>query len=366
MLVQNQDYPTQHAWQMLELDLEIAKERSAKEIKAAGDVLRSNPALYVDALNAESILLVTRWRSSHESAMKSVMRSLQRHARVNHYKGIISGREKRLRSIAAKLNRQPNMALNTMQDIAGCRIVLDDAKSADAFASSLRVKLSENPGSSSIVKETDYIRNPKADGYRSIHFVMAYKSANHPELKARRVEVQIRSQLQHRWATALEAVDLFTGQTLKSGGGDPRWRRFFALASSIFAFDEQCSPVPGMPISPRDGRAEMRQLANDLYVVKRLQTWSSIMKDVLENQLSDSHTYLIELDAFAHTTRIRTYAPESTKEAHKNYVESELSNSNQNHRSSVLVKAYSFAEVRQSFPGYYGDTKLFLKALNLA
>jgi hypothetical protein len=47
------------------------------------------------------------------------------------------------------------------------------------------------------------------------------------------------------------------------------------------------------------------------------------------------------------------------------YVAAELNNDNSSTRSAVLVKAYSLAEVRQSFPGYYGDTKAFLQALQL-
>ena len=41
------------------------------------------------------------------------------------------------------------------------------------------------------------------------------------------VEIQIRSKLQHLWATAVETVDFFTSQTIKSNQGQKEWVTFF-------------------------------------------------------------------------------------------------------------------------------------------
>jgi hypothetical protein len=46
------------------------------------------------------------------------------------------------------------------------------------------------------------------------------------------VETQVRSNLQHAWSAAVETVDFVRGTTLKIGGGDSDWKRFFKLASS--------------------------------------------------------------------------------------------------------------------------------------
>ena len=55
------------------------------------------------------------------------------------------------------------------------------------------------------------------------------------EFNGLRVEVQIRSKLQHFWATAIETVDFFTRQAIKSSEGHPDWVDFFKLVSSAFA-----------------------------------------------------------------------------------------------------------------------------------
>jgi ppGpp synthetase/RelA/SpoT-type nucleotidyltranferase len=342
----------------------VSKERSNKEINTAGDALRLNA---LQNSTSEMILVVSNWRSSHESAMKKVISVLRRHARINNHSAIISGRAKRLLSIAAKLNREQSMALSTMQDIAGCRAVLDKVENAEAFANSIRGELTEKLSPVQEIREKNYIDSPKADGYRSMHFVVSYESPNAAGLRARRVEIQVRSLLQHRWATALEAVDLFTGQTLKNGGGDSQWRRFFAVSSSIFAHQERRPLVPGMPVSLSDLQKEMNYLAKELRVVSKLQAWTNVIKGAFEGPKARFvYSYLVELDVDKATTQIRKYGPDSLKTAELDYLNAELKNNKLPSRNAVLVKAYSVAEVRKSFPGYYGDTKAFLQALQLS
>ncbi len=246
---------------------------------------------------------------------------------------------------------------------------MDSVERAELFAESIRGDLAKKLRSEGEIKEKNYIDIPKADGYRSIHLVVRYKASSSVEVKAHNVEIQIRSLLQHRWATALETVDLFTGQTLKNGGGETRWRRFFALSSSIFAHQEDRPLIPGLPTSLSDLTKEMKDLAGELQVVKSLQSWSRVMRDVLKGprrrDLKGVYCYLVELDVDKSSTQVRRYGPESLKIAHENYLASELENESHPHRSTVLVKAYSVREVREAFPGYYGDTKDFLRSLQL-
>ena len=74
------------------------------------------------------------------------------------------------------------------------------------------------------IKYKDYIEKPKEDGYRGYHLMGSF-SASDGDNKT--IEIQLRTKLQHYWATALEIVDLFTGQALKSNQGDDKWQQFF-------------------------------------------------------------------------------------------------------------------------------------------
>lgn len=58
-------------------------------------------------------------------------------------------------------------------------------------------------------------------------------------------ELQIRTKLQHAWATAVEAMGTFLGEALKAGHGPAAWRDFFATASAAIAHVESTPPVPG-------------------------------------------------------------------------------------------------------------------------
>jgi hypothetical protein len=265
------------------------------------------------------------------------------------------------------------MALTTMQDVGGCRAVMQDVDITERLAESVRSELQPKLSAGGKVSEDNYISSPKADGYRSIHFVVRYQPkpepVGAPDLKPRRIEIQIRSLLQHRWATALETVDLFTGQTLKTGGGDIRWRRFFALASNLFAAKENRPLVPETPTNLDEARNEMWNLASELRVVDRLQRWSGVMHELLGTRprdLEERYSYLIELDVDANKTQVTPYPPELLGYAHNRYLASEKANANFPHRSTVLVKAHSVKEVEQAYPGFYGDTQEFLRAAQLS
>ena len=344
--------------------------RSNSEVNKAGEFLRGNPASLGDE-TSQMLKVVSDWRSEYEYALSRVMAMLRKHSNSQGWKGvIISGRTKRLRSIIAKLERQPTMALTTMQDVGGCRAVMHDVEAAERLAESVRTHLASKLSGGGQISEDDYISSPKPDGYRSIHFVVRYQAnpgTDTADLNPRRIEIQIRSHLQHRWATALETVDLFTSQTLKIGGGDMRWRRFFALASSMFAMMEKRPLVPGTP-GIMELKNEMTRLAGELRVVERLQGWSRVMQNVLATRpryLEDKYSYLIELDVDANTTSVTPYPPDALAHAHKKYLASEEANASYPHRSTVLVKAHSFKEVKQAYPGFYGDTTAFLRAIRL-
>ena len=94
-----------------------------------------------------------------------------------------------------------------------------------------------------ILPPVDYIEKPKDDGYRSLHQVFKYKSTIAPELNGLFIELQIRTKLQHSWATAVETLGLVEKSSFKTGEGAEEFKRFFKLASVLFAHHES-QPYP--------------------------------------------------------------------------------------------------------------------------
>ncbi|MCU1297359.1 MAG: RelA/SpoT domain protein [Acidobacteriaceae bacterium] len=347
---------------------------SKSEINKAGKFL-SAETTSAEPLVSQMALTVSRWRSSHEYALRKVISTLRRHVRsVALDNTIVSARTKRLSSIVAKLKREPSMALTTMQDVGGCRVVVARMEEVDGLANDIKSKLAVKLSGGGTIREYNYIVKPKMDRYRSVHFVVGYKPDD-SSIASRRIEIQIRSLLQHRWATAVETVDLFTSQALKTGGGDSRWRQFFALTASLFALKEKCLPVPGLPTDAEQLSREMQLLANELRVVESLQSWSTIMRDVLESDRPrrprtpkeglDRYCYLVEIDVDDRTTKVTPFPPEFITFAHTKYLEAEQRNARFPHRSAVLATAYSLAQLREAYPGYYGDTYACLKNTGL-
>src|SRR5262249_9253462 len=195
--------------------------------------------------NYSAFDLVDAWRMSHAFPLNTFQMSLRRRAkRVQDKPAVVVGqRLKRFSSIRGKLMREPTMALSTMQDIGGCRAVVASMAAARSLAD-LFVE-----GGCSISR--NYIDAPKPDGYRSVHRVGKYGSDSevHSAWNGKRIEIEVRTSIQHIFATGMETVTTFTGTPLKFGGGDPQWRRF--LRSCALCTHRARMPRPFQELLPR-------------------------------------------------------------------------------------------------------------------
>lgn len=98
----------------------------------------------------------------------------------------IARRLKRLKSIKIKLQRSPQMQLDRIQDIGGTHAVFTNIEDITQYIENIK-KIDNIPFR--IVKENNYILNPKDDGYRSYHLIFECLLEN---LKGYKVELQIR------------------------------------------------------------------------------------------------------------------------------------------------------------------------------
>jgi hypothetical protein len=212
-----------------------------------------------------------------------------------------------------------------------------------------------------LIDEKDYIKNPKPSGYRGVHLVFKYYSDKVHDYDDLKIEIQIRTFMQHAWATAVETVGLFIGQALKSSIGQEEWLRFFALASSAIALHEGCPPVPSVPLSPDELRRDLRQYTVDLDVKSHLQAYSKAMS-ILESGAKDAHYFLLELDKDSKSVKIYGYKQGQQEKASNDYLNIEKSMVNRN-VDAVLVSADSIASLRKAYPNYFVDTDLFLSSL---
>lgn len=207
---------------------------SKTKVKEAGKTLRKarlEPLTVTEADEAVALEILENWRAAHSFALNGAQMGLRSRIRTIEAEGFVSQRLKRRPTIINKLCRQSNMQLTTMQDIAGCRAVLEDAGTARALT-----RQWEKTAKNKIRERYDYVAKPASSGYRGIHLVVIYDE--------RLVEVQIRSRLQHAWATAVENYGARLGVDLKSGEGPEEVLMFFQLVSRAMAHQESGEDVP--------------------------------------------------------------------------------------------------------------------------
>lgn len=326
------------------------------EVNAAGRKLGKLgfPVESDDGLAA--LAVINNWRSSHAYPLNTFQITLRNKARKLDRNVIVAQRAKRLESIHRKLVVRPTMRMVQMQDIAGCRAVF--AKLVHVYRLVRAYKSSKFDHK--YRGEKDYIKEPKNDGYRCYHLVYEYCGKGETEAySGLRVEVQVRTQLQHAWATAVEAVGIFTKQALKSNQGDRDWLRFFALMGSAFAAMEKTPPVPGTPASKSALVAEIGNLVRSLRVKEMLQVYNATIRTL--GAAKDAKYFLVELDPDSISVTLRRYKAKESAEANRLYTELESQIPDGSPRQIVLVSVDNVNALRRAYPNYFLDTDLFAR-----
>lgn len=249
-----------------------------------------------------------------------------------------------------------------MQDLGGCRAVVRTVGQVDRLARVYQKSLAKNPNErAEFVKPFDYIAHPKEDGYRSLHLVYKYRSrvAQRAVYNGLRIEIQIRSRLQHAWATAVETVDICTGQALKSNIGNPAWKRFFLLVSGAIAIRERRPLVPGVPTDQALMKSEIKQLVNDLKIFAVLGGMSEGVH--LTQRIDRGDSYLLVLDSQAMTVGVTSYSSSELKKASDEYMNIEKDSLRKPEIQAVLISVDSVQKLRSAYPNFYLDTRTFVK-----
>ena len=245
----------------------IKPQFSRSQINKAGRFLVAPPddtvEWFVHYVEAERI--VNNWRASHSYPLNTFKVTLRRKTHDVDSNGLVAQRIKRMSSIELKLERFKTMQMTQMQDLGGCRAIV----STTAQVRSLLRRYEQSDLKHKLDDIDDYIANPKASGYRGVHIIYKY----HSNTKAAEpynglfIEMQLRSRLQHAWATAVETVGTFLKQSLKSSMGEDKWLRFFSLMGSAIARHEGASAlVPNTPTTKTALTKELRKIAGDLNV----------------------------------------------------------------------------------------------------
>lgn len=335
-------------------------EYSRSEVNKAGDML-INP-LATEAQAEWALTVINNWRTSHNFPLNTFQIRLRDTSKKINHESLVAQRIKRLASIKLKLELQSDMKMSQMQDLGGCRAIMKDVQELDTLVDIYKHK---SRGIKHILhKEQDYVQHPKISGYRGIHLVYKYGSDKSTVYKDMRIEIQMRTLMQHSWATAVETVGTFIKMPLKSSIGDTGWLRFFALMGSAMAIAEGKPVVPNTSENPNELRSEIIHLANKLEVEKHLKTFrDSIQVMSSHRKLADAYYYLLDLDPDEGRVVVKSYTANQLKTASADYITLEKRITS-GKRDAVLVSADSIKALKLAYPNYYLDTDIFLQQFN--
>jgi ppGpp synthetase/RelA/SpoT-type nucleotidyltranferase len=347
---------------------------SRTEVDRSGRVLLNRDSSSVDLEKALDLL--ANWRSAHAFPLNTITMDLRQKVNRVDSKALVVQRLKRTRSILAKLVKEPSMRLTQMQDIGGCRAVVESI----AQVYKLQQLYKKSRSHHELVGEDDYITAPKPSGYRSLHLVYRFKSRSRPEYDKLLVEIQLRTRTQHAWATAVETVGVVIGQALKSSEGEQAWLSFFQHAASALAISENAARIPGIQGSSRVIARALSRMIKDLHVRKKLDAYRKALKHTEKLDAKKAGYYLLVLLPDTPELQIISFSKRNAEAAYREYerFERSLPQAHQGRQLSlfpelsdytgaqaVLIGADSLRSIRESYPNYYLDTKVFLDEIDL-
>jgi putative GTP pyrophosphokinase len=182
------------------------------QIDRLGDQIRLEGAKLEEA----TLEKLQEYRTSYKDSLATVFNVLCQTTKQINVSSIVTYRLKRFESIIGKLSRYPDMKFNRMWDIAGCRCILRSDEHVYKMKQLITSRLQ-------IRKEYDYLKKPQDDGYRSLHLFVSLPDDD------KVIEVQLRNQTDHNWATLVEITDLLFNTKIKEYGDDPLLLRFHLL-----------------------------------------------------------------------------------------------------------------------------------------
>ena len=129
------------------------------------------------------------------------------------------------------------MRLSQLQDIGGCRIIVENNDIVDQLVSFIMKKLEKSTKIKIDKHKIDYRKKGRDDsGYRAFHIVV--------QVEKQKLEIQLRSKLQHYWAESIERTSIIYKHNLKALEGDPAVIAYYKKLSDMI-YEVECGRKVG-------------------------------------------------------------------------------------------------------------------------
>lgn len=311
-------------------------------------------------MRKEALAIIQKWRETHLYVMQELNKQLVTlFENTNIICAFSSMRIKRMTSIEAKLsnNIEKRTKLGGLQDIGGIRYVFADIDKLDNVKEILDSFI---PKDFECKRIYDYVSCPKESGYRSIHYVYQYHSEN-SLYDGLSVELQVRTQLQHSWAMAVETASLISKTTLKADkDNEQEWRGFFKLVSALFSRGES---KPMHTLYKDKNTKELCEIFNTYKQKKLIDQLKALRVTVNSDFNEDEKGYcVLTIDFVEHIVHGKVYKSAEYEEAANMF--SQIEATINKDEAALMVAIDKVREIKEAYPSYFLDTKAFLQYLD--
>jgi ppGpp synthetase/RelA/SpoT-type nucleotidyltranferase len=307
--------------------------------------------------------IIQSFRAAHLYPLQIIKNLVWKHVRKLDLltSAIVVRRLKRLPTIIDKLQRKTldgetdnGLSLLRMHDIGGCRVIVENM--ADLLLLNESLDGSKTQHSCRIY---NYIERPKPSGYRGIHRVYkSYDNISTHDYKGYNIEVQIRTKLQHLWATTVEVIDVIDNETLKTrpDGASEEWKRLLVIMSMFFAVDEGVGIMTSS--EEADYKQELISLNTKLSMYTKLKSFSSALsvKSIKNTSATSAYTLLC-VDVKTGDGTSESFSKAKEKEALTKYSELEKDGT----KNVLLIAGSDIKSIEKAYPNYIIDTSEFLR-----
>ena len=250
------------------------------------------------------------------------------------------------------------MCVTRMQDIGGCRVILENRDQLLRLNASL-----EQSRTVHVTKDVkDYNLYPKPTGYRGIHRIyQCYGKKETHDWKGFTIELQLRTKLQHLWATTVEVVDLCEGRSLKTNpfDADQQWIAFFREMSYFLAHEDGFVYLSNEEKNTK--KHALLELDIAVNAIQKLQSFNLISsnKQVVEEH-ADHRYAIIGIRLEDQKTFFKFFKENQKEEAIGLYSTIEKDSL----WNCLFVEMADIKQLRYAYPNYLIDTSSFIEKFN--
>ena len=322
-------------------------------IDKAGKFIAKNAITDINTQNFDSFIksrqIVNNWRTAHGAVINTAQAWVRRLPGANQ--SVFGQRLKRYDTITDKLRTGRCKSLATMQDIAGVRVIFPTLSEVYSFRDAMQSSQAKHKRVSQLDKY-DYVLAPKETGYRGIHDVYE-RHVNKDEARpwnGLKFETQLRTAVQHYWATAVEIFDSTFIERFKFNPSSSDEYMQFLVISEIFArfYEDKNGCLKDMNDTNLIERyrelEETTGLVNTLRGLRVANEFGALQKNSI---LQITNNNEINIRSFR-----------SMPEALRAIEAIEQQNDTLN---AVLVGAQLPHHIRSAFRNYFGDARDFIK-----